>query len=350
MLSRTQRLRANIYYLKRPVRQFMPLLLFVLVVLIAGSICFHHFYHSEDQPNLELTYLRSLYITFNLMFMEHVLPFPDHWVVQVFYFVMPPLALVVILDGFVRFGYHILQRDESGKEWVQAMAKTMSDHVVLCGLGKVGLRILEQLLHLGEEVIVLEKDPQCPALAYARKHGVPVLIGGGREEGILDDLNVARAKSIILATDDDLANLEMAMDARKIKPDVHVVLRMFDKELVAKIRESFNIQLGFSTSELAAPLFATSSSDRTIKNAFYVDETLLVVAQLKIGSDSELIGKPIRALGSNEPIFVLSHGRNGHSSFHPDGETVLEAGDEVTIQTEPQTLKEVHRWNRDAAL
>ena len=59
-----------------------------------------------------------------------------------------------------------------------------------------------------ETVAVLEKDPQCPNLAFARKNGIPVRLGHSREEGVFDDLNVAKAKSIILATNEDPANLE----------------------------------------------------------------------------------------------------------------------------------------------
>ena len=148
------------------------------------------------------------------------------------------------------------------------MSKTLDHHVVLCGLGKVGLRVLQQLIRLNEQVIVLEKDTQCPNLAFARRHGIPVRIGHSREEGIFDDLNLAAAKSIIVATNDDLANLELAIDARKLKPGIRVVMRLFDQELASKIRDSFDIHLAFSTSELAAPVFATSSSDRSIINSF----------------------------------------------------------------------------------
>ena len=110
----------------------------------------------------------------------------------------------------------------------------------------------------------MEKDPLCPNIAYAQKHNVPVVIGTGREEGILDDINVGHAKSIICGTDDDLVNLEIALDARKINPNIRVVMRMFDQELAAKVRDAFDIHLCFSTSAIAAPLFATSSADGTI--------------------------------------------------------------------------------------
>jgi Trk K+ transport system NAD-binding subunit len=228
------------------------------------------------------------------------------------------------------------------------MAKTFNDHVILCGLGRVGLRILEQLLHLGEHVIVLEKDPDNHNIVFARKNGVPVRMGAGREEGILDELNVQQAKSIILATDDDLANLELAMDARKANPEIRVVLRMFDQELAAKIQESFGIQLAFSTAALAAPLFATSSSDGTIENSFYVGDQLLVVASLTVNPHSELVGKTIGDFGSEFRIFFLSHTRSGEPTHFPAANTTFQPHDRIVVQAEPKTLKRLHQLNRDA--
>lgn len=228
-----------------------------------------------------------------------------------------------------------------------AMASTLNNHVILCGLGKVGLRVLQQLVRLGEEVIVLERDEKCSGLSYARKHGIPVLIGTGREEAVFEELNIARAKSIICATDDDLANLEIALDARKYNDNIRVVLRMFDQELAGKIRESFGMHLAFSTSELAAPLFATSSSDRSIVNSFYVGEQLLVVANITINPDSELAGKQIRDLGSKQHVFIISHLRGGETTMFPTGDTTFFAGDEVTLQTKPATLRRIHELNRD---
>ena len=342
MRSPGRRCRAYLYYLRQPIRNFLPVLGILIVMSIAGGICFHALYEHED-----LGYFQALYVTYGLLLGEHLLKFPDHWVLQFLYLALPPFGLVVILDGIVRFSYHILRRDETGKEWVQAMCKTLNNHVVLCGLGKLGLRVLQQLIRLGEPVAVLEKNAQCPNLAFARKHGVPVRIGHSREEGVFHDVNVARAKSIILATNDDLANLEMALDARQINPRIRVVLRMFDQELAAKLRESMDMELTFSTSDLAAPLFATCSSDRSIVNSFYVDDRLLVLANLTINADSELAGQPVRELGQGRHAFVLSHTRESQTTSFPTAQTVFQPGDRITIQTEPETLRLIHRANHD---
>ena len=333
---------ANFYYIRRPLVEFLPIIVLVGVILAVGGWLFHHLYEKEP-----LTYWRALYITYCLIFMEHLIEFPDHWILRAFYFLLPLLGLIIILDGLTRFGYHVLRRDENRVEWIRAMAKTYKDHVILCGLGRVGLRTLQQLLRLNEEVVILEKNEDNQNNVFAKKKGLPILIGSGREEGILEELNVKYAKSIILATDDDLANLEMAMDARKINPAIRVVLRMFDQELASKIEESFDIHLAFSTSSLAAPLFATCSSDRSIENAFYVDDTLLVVAHLTINPESTLIGKKIRDLGSQHEIFFLRHRSGTSETKFPAADTPFAAGDQLVVQTTPATLRELHKWNKD---
>ncbi len=342
MRSRTRRFLANLYYLQRPLRDFRASALILSIVLLIGMVSFRHL-DSESCPS----YVAGLYTTFCLVFLEHVHGehFPTHPWIQVLYFMVPLLGLVVILDGIVRFGRHLLNRNETGREWVIAMSKTLENHVILCGLGKVGTRILEQLLRLHELVLVLEKDPLCPNLAVARNHGIPVRIGNGREEGIFGELNIEKAKSIILATDDDLANLEMALDARKLSPTIRVVMRMYDQELADKVHDAFDIHLAFSTSELSAPLFATASSDRSIVNAFRVDDQLLVVADLRVRPDSQLIGQSIGELGQSERTFVLTHRRREEVQFYPSAQTRFEMGDRITVQTRPDSLKRLHALN-----
>lgn len=340
MGPRTRALRAWLRYLQRPTRQLLPILVALVVYLLLAGFAFTRLY---EEP---LDLLRATYLVYTMLFGEQIAPAPEHWFLELICFATPLLGLIVILDAFVRFSYHVLRRDELSREWAQAVASTMKDHVILFGLGKVGVRILQQLLRLEEAVIVLEKDPGCTNLSYARKHGVPVRLGHGREDGILEELNIAAAKSLICVTDDDLANIELALDARKARPDIRIVLRMFDQELAEKIGQSFGLSVAFSTAELSAPLFATASADPSIVNAFYVDGKLLVVANLTIAPGSPLATQSIRALARELPLFILNHTRGEAHTLYPGGDLVLAGGDQITLQTEPQTLKRVHERNR----
>lgn len=345
MKSRLRRFRATMYYLRTPCRQFLPTLLTFIAALFLGG-----WYIASHYPERAgLGYGEALMLTYSLILAQPMDPLPHDAGMRVLFFVLPLLGLVIVVDGIVKFSYHLLRKDETSREWVHAMALTLKDHVVLCGLGKLGLRVLQQLNSLQELVIVLERDPACRNLLYARNNEIPVLIGNGRDEGILDEVNITQARSIILATSDDLANLEIALDARKANPRIRVVLRMFDQELASKIRGAFDIQLAFSTSGLAAPLFATCSTDRSILNAFYVGERLLVIASLVVQPASALAGKTLEAVMADHVAFVLQHQRCGSTlvSFSPSQDVELRAGDRIVVQAEPATLQALHELNLD---
>lgn len=340
MLTPEQRIRAHLNYLQKPAREFLPLLFALAILLLAGGLAFRTLYHQES-----LTFARALYITWALVFNEHLLPFPGSWLLRAFYVVVPPLGLFVILDGIFRFSYHLLRRDAASREWNVAMNQTLRDHVILIGLGNVGFRTLQTLLQLGESVAVMEKDEACPNIAYARNHGVPVIVGSGREEGMLSQLGIEHAKSLICASDDDLANLEIAIDARTARPGIRVVLRMFDQELAAKVKNNFDIHQAFSTSALAAPLFATASSDRSIDSAFRVGKRLMVVAHLDVQGDSKLKDRTLGELTRDHALHVLALNRDGQEHFHPPGDLRLGAGDQIVLQAEPSVLTALQRLN-----
>ena len=65
-----------------------------------------------------------------------------------------------------------------------------------------------------------------------------------------------RARAIIVATNDDMANLEVAMDARRLNKNVRVLLRLFDQQIAQKIAGALAIDGAFSASALAAPIIA----------------------------------------------------------------------------------------------
>src|SRR5207302_2947796 len=111
--------------------------------------------------------------------------------------------------------------------------------------------------------------------------GVPVLMEDVRAAGALARANVQKARSIVCATDDDLANLNVALDARKLRPGIRVVMRLFDDDLVEKTRSSFDAQ-AFSTSALAAPALAMAALDPSIKNSFEVGGRLMVIAEVTV--------------------------------------------------------------------
>jgi Trk K+ transport system NAD-binding subunit len=104
-----------------------------------------------------------------------------------------------------------------------------------------------------------------------------------REASALEATNIRAARAIVCATDDDLANLNIALDARRINPGIRVVMRLFDDDLVAKVRDTFKVQ-AMSTSALAAPAFAAAAVDPSIHTSFELDGEIMVVGEVAVGA------------------------------------------------------------------
>src|SRR5438093_12043044 len=101
-----RRVRANYYYVRQPLREFLPSLLLLILLLLVGGWAFYTLYVPETGKE-RLSFVHALNATYFLVFSQPELPCPEHWLLRVFYFILPPLGLVVILDGLARFGFHL---------------------------------------------------------------------------------------------------------------------------------------------------------------------------------------------------------------------------------------------------
>jgi voltage-gated potassium channel len=216
-----------------------------------------------------------------LLFAQPIIDIPDNGPVELLAVLIPPLGITTVAEGLVRFAYLFFARERNDKEWFAVLEQTLKDHVIVCGAGRVGFRVFEQLHKLGVPMVMIEKDESKTFLAEIRAAGVPVLIDDVRAAGTLERANAAKARSIVCATDDDLANLNVALDARKLRAGIRVVMRLFDDDLVEKTRSSFEAQ-AFSTSALAAPALAMAALDPSIKNSFEVGGRLMVIGELTV--------------------------------------------------------------------
>ncbi len=222
----------------------------------------------------------------------------------------------------------------------------MRNHVVLCGLGHVGIRVLEQLRKLGEEVVVIDRADDPRFLDEAKLMGVPVITGDVRQPSTLERANVKEARSIIAATGDDLVNLEVALNARAARPDIRVVVRMFDANLAGKVASGFGIKTTFSTSALAAPAFALAAVNPDVTGSFYVGDDLMLIMRSAVVAGSGLDGMTVGALEGRGGLSVLCYeAPSGGRQLHPADGQRLEAGGVLTVSGSAEACEAVRRLN-----
>ncbi|MFD6435064.1 NAD-binding protein [Streptomyces venezuelae] len=175
----------------------------------------------------------------------------------------------------------------------------LSGHVVLLGLGKIGTRVLARLRELDIPVVCVEADPEARGISLARRLRVPTVIGDVTEEGVLEAAKVHRAHALLALTSADTINLEAALYARSVKPDLRVALRLYDDEFATAVYRTLRaahpgaLTRSRSVSALAAPAFAGAMMGRQILGALPVERSVLLFAALDVSLQPQLTGRKI---------------------------------------------------------
>lgn len=130
------------------------------------------------------------------------------------------------------------------------------NHIILCGLGRLGFFIAEELHNRGEKVLIVEANEASSNSDYFRSRGVQVYTGNARLPRVLQDLGVAHARALISVINDDYANLEIGLNARAFQPGLRLILRIFDESMASTIKEKLDIHLTLSMSAIADEQFA----------------------------------------------------------------------------------------------
>ncbi|MFG1923655.1 NAD-binding protein [Cryptosporangium sp. NPDC048952] len=220
-----------------------------------------------------------------------------------------------------------------------------SDHVVVCGLGTVGLRMVEQLRAADIPVVGIDTDPDAAVAAVARRLGVPVLRGDASDEHTLRAARADRARSVVAATDDDVANVEVGLAVWAMDQNLRIVLRLFDQDLSDRITGALPQAVSLSVSAAAAPVFLAAILGREVKAAIGHGRNVLLVAEAPVGAGSPAEGKPLGELEQAGRVRVFGHVRDGERwrtlKWNPDPEAAVVAGDTLLLVATRSGLADV---------
>ena len=250
--QRRRDLKTALLYGGRLAREFRGTLLGLVAAVTVGAILFAITPHKAfaDRPPPLADCLLAAWLA---LFAQTVFSPPETWYLALLYAVYPLFGFGLLGEGIVRLGLLMLSRRHGEKEWMLVMASTYRDHVILCGLGHLGFRVLLHLREGGALVVALEKEAEGRFVGEAKQMKLPVLTRDMRDDQALVDAGVTHARAIVIATNDDLANLEVALDARRLNPKIRVILRLFDQRVADKLKSVGLIDEAFSSSSLAAP-------------------------------------------------------------------------------------------------
>jgi voltage-gated potassium channel len=316
-------------------REFrQPLLFFVLTIVGCGLLYFLLAEIANHPPD---SLIESLYFMLTLIFLQPYLDFPQAWYLQIFFFIMPIIGVGILAQGLTDFGIMLFNRHARRKEWEVAIASTFSNHIVLIGLGHLGYRVVEQLFQIEQDVVVIQLEPRLDLITKVRAMGVPVI----EDDGVRTEAQIAagipNARAIILCTQNDSLNLQMALKARSLNPKIQVIIRIFDDEFATSLQQQFGFR-AFSATGMAAPIFAASAANVDITAPIPIEGEPNSLARLQIQSKSRLEKHSLSEIEAHYDLSVVFHSHNGQKDLHPVGSITLSTGDTIAVLGKPEQI------------
>jgi voltage-gated potassium channel len=318
-----------------------PVLIFLVAILGLGLL-YNTMARQAGEPLYSLP--EAVYLMLTLAFLQPSGNFPHNGILQIFYFLLPVIGVITLAQGLAEFGVMLFNRRARSKEWEMAVASTFTKHTILVGLGHLGYRVVELLHARQEDVVVIESKPSAQMISAVQAMKIPVIQEDATRPVILEAAGVKRAKTIILATQNDSLNLQIAVKARSYNKDIQVIIRIFDEDFAVTLKEQFGFT-ALSATGMAAPVFAAAAAGADVTNPISLEGQQLSLARLTISDGSGLAGKTVGYVEDHYRLNIIMICHDHLSEMHPTDGILINAGDTLAVLGGPDSLNDLLRDN-----
>jgi voltage-gated potassium channel len=213
--------------------------------------------------------------------------------------------------------------------------ENIHDHVILCGLGRVGRGTLKALEDRGIDVVVIEADGD--RVDHAIDEGVVAIAGDATHNETLELAGIRRARALVACVTDDADNLVIVLSARSLVADLHIVSRASEEEWESKLRLAGADRV-VAPQVVGSERLAAMAVERELADVFDVviggRAVEFAVEEIEVTASSSTVGKTIRESGLRERTgaLILAVEDLARRSFTaPDPDQVLAAGSVVIV-------------------
>ncbi|MEB3212850.1 MAG: NAD(P)-binding protein, partial [Leptolyngbyaceae bacterium] len=227
----------------------------------------------------------------------------------------------------------------------------MTSHVIVCGLGRTGFKILCLLREQEAEVVGVSDRPLDYRHASHELHRdlnpdlnrdlnpeLNIVVGDLRSPQTLIDAGVHEAHTLVLASGDDALNLAILTQARVLNPSIRIVNRLFNASLGQQLDRTLPDHVSMSVSALAAPVFAFAALGNRAIGQLRLDRQAWPIHEEMIHEHHPWLGIPLHELWENRSrmfiYYLPAQNQTDFISAMYEGRRV-ERGDRIILATQP---------------
>lgn len=217
-----------------------------------------------------------------------------------------------------------------GRQRMERMLNNLTNHVIVCGYGRMGRIICEELSQANQAFVVVDRDHSLIE-HFPSRIGV-ALEGDATSDEMLKKAGIERARALVSAVPHDADNLFITLSAKLLNDKIFVVARAEDPASETKLTRAganrvvapYLLGGGRVVQAVLRPsvLDFIDLATRTQHIELQMEETF-------VRDGSQLIGKKLsESMTRQHRIIIVAIKRSsGNMEFNPGGETVLERGD-----------------------
>jgi len=230
---------------------------------------------------------------------------------------------------------------------MEKQIKSLSNHYIICGAGRVGSVIMHELYETHRDFIVIDKSEDAINLVLERYPGINAITGDADIEEVLEKAGVKVAQGIFAATGDDNQNLVISLTAKFVNPKIRVVARCLETINQKKMRKA-GADAVITENFIAGMRMASEMIRPTVVS--FLDKMLsdkdknLRVEEVHIHEKHS--GKKVAELEMDKfpNTLILAVARGEDWLYSPKGDHELQSGCRIVVITTPEERAKLNKY------
>jgi len=261
------------------------------------------------------------------------------------------MALIVMGTGLLAYTISAAVEvlvDDHARTSIQRLfvirrTRRMQSHYIVCGLGRVGVAVCEELAAAKTPFLVIDQSPE--RVRYAACRGWLAVLGDATEDETLEEAGIARARGLIACAATDTVNLFVVVSARALNPEAVLSARVSDDQNVKKFERAGATHISSPYALAGRRIARSATRPRVVELLDLVLEQThdeLTIEECVLGDGTPLAGVTLQDSGIRQQYggVVLCIVREDHEIVHnPAPDTLFQPRDILITLGSPARLR-----------
>ncbi|MBI4798928.1 MAG: potassium channel protein [Desulfarculus sp.] len=238
-------------------------------------------------------------------------------------------------------------REVMGRRSLERKIRSLKDHYIICGFGRIGALVADMLREQSVELVVIESDEQ--VTRRLGQEGIHYVLGSATEDESLLAAGIERAKGLVATVNSDADNVYIVLTSKGIRPDLLVIARATEPGSERKLKRAGADKVVspyfIGARRIAQTVLRPSVAD-FVDLTFHSTDVALLMEEVQVDAGSDLVGVSLKDSGIRQKLdlIVLAVKKpNDHMIFNPPAGTVIEQDDTLIALGSHASMQKLER-------